>query len=91
MAAPTGLSPQGISRAARCHGLKGINLMNSKISTAIAAILSGASFGASAAAPAAESGASPEALGEIIRAHPEQYMWSHRRFRHSPDLPGDPY
>ncbi|HTO52582.1 MAG TPA: lysophospholipid acyltransferase family protein [Myxococcota bacterium] len=32
-----------------------------------------------------------EALGEIIRAHPEQYMWSHRRFRHSPDLPGDPY
>ncbi len=32
-----------------------------------------------------------EALGEIIRAHPEQWMWSHRRFRHSPDLPGDPY
>lgn len=32
-----------------------------------------------------------EVLGEIIRAHPEQWMWSHRRFRHSPDLPGDPY
>jgi Kdo2-lipid IVA lauroyltransferase/acyltransferase len=31
------------------------------------------------------------ALEEIIRAHPEQWMWSHRRFRHSPDLPGDPY
>ena len=32
-----------------------------------------------------------DVLGEIIRAHPEQWMWSHRRFRHSPDLPGDPY
>jgi KDO2-lipid IV(A) lauroyltransferase len=32
-----------------------------------------------------------EVLGEIIRAHPEQWMWSHRRFRHSPDIPGDPY
>jgi Kdo2-lipid IVA lauroyltransferase/acyltransferase len=32
-----------------------------------------------------------DALGEIIRAHPEQWMWSHRRFRHSPDIPGDPY
>ncbi len=32
-----------------------------------------------------------DAYGEIIRAHPEQWMWSHRRFRHSPDLPGDPY
>jgi KDO2-lipid IV(A) lauroyltransferase len=31
------------------------------------------------------------ALEEIIRAHPEQWMWSHRRFRHSPDLPEDPY
>ena len=31
------------------------------------------------------------AMEEIIRAHPEQWMWSHRRFRHSPDLPGDPY
>ena len=32
-----------------------------------------------------------DALGEIIRTHPEQWMWGHRRFRHSPDLPGDPY
>jgi KDO2-lipid IV(A) lauroyltransferase len=32
-----------------------------------------------------------QALEEIIRAHPEQWMWSHRRFRHSPDLPEDPY
>ncbi len=31
------------------------------------------------------------ALEEIIRRHPEQWMWAHRRFRHSPDLPGDPY
>ena len=31
------------------------------------------------------------ALEEFIRACPEQWMWSHRRFRHSPDLPGDPY
>ena len=31
------------------------------------------------------------ALEEFIREHPEQWMWSHRRFRHSPDLPGDPY
>ena len=27
----------------------------------------------------------------IIRRHPEHWMWGHRRFRHSPDLPGDPY
>ncbi len=30
-------------------------------------------------------------LEEIIRAHPEQWMWSHRRFRYSPDLPEAPY
>jgi KDO2-lipid IV(A) lauroyltransferase len=30
-------------------------------------------------------------LEEIIREHPEQWMWSHRRFRHSPDLPRDLY
>ena len=27
----------------------------------------------------------------IIRAHPEQWLWAHRRFRHSPDLDADPY
>jgi KDO2-lipid IV(A) lauroyltransferase len=31
------------------------------------------------------------ALEPIIRAHPEQYMWGHRRFRYSPDLEGNPY
>jgi Kdo2-lipid IVA lauroyltransferase/acyltransferase len=31
------------------------------------------------------------ALERIIRAHPEQWLWTHRRFRHSPDLPVDPY
>jgi KDO2-lipid IV(A) lauroyltransferase len=31
------------------------------------------------------------ALEAIIRKHPEQWMWGHRRFRHSPDLPGDLY
>ncbi|MEE8557732.1 MAG: lysophospholipid acyltransferase family protein [Myxococcota bacterium] len=31
------------------------------------------------------------ALERSIRAHPEQYMWGHRRFRHSPDLPNNPY
>jgi len=30
-------------------------------------------------------------LGEMIRKHPEQWVWTHRRFRHSPDLPDDPY
>jgi KDO2-lipid IV(A) lauroyltransferase len=32
-----------------------------------------------------------EVLEGMIRAHPEQYMWAHRRFRHSPDLEADPY
>lgn len=31
------------------------------------------------------------ALEAIIRCHPTQWMWSHRRFRHSPDLGFDPY
>lgn len=31
------------------------------------------------------------ALEAFIRERPEQWMWSHRRFRHSPDLPGEPY
>lgn len=30
-------------------------------------------------------------LEQIIRRHPEQWMWGHRRFRHSPDLEGDLY
>ncbi len=30
-------------------------------------------------------------LEGIIREHPEQWMWSHRRFRYSPDLPENPY
>ena len=32
-----------------------------------------------------------EAYEAIIRAHPEQWLWAHRRFRHSPDLDADPY
>ncbi len=28
-----------------------------------------------------------EVLEQIIRTHPEQWVWAHRRFRHSPDLP----
>jgi KDO2-lipid IV(A) lauroyltransferase len=31
------------------------------------------------------------AIEGIIREHPEQYLWSHKRFRHSPDLPRDVY
>jgi KDO2-lipid IV(A) lauroyltransferase len=31
------------------------------------------------------------ALEAIIRAHPEQWLWTHRRFRHSPDLTRDIY
>lgn len=31
------------------------------------------------------------ALERIIRRHPEHWMWSHRRFRHSPDLPDGLY
>lgn len=31
------------------------------------------------------------ALEAMIRKHPEQWMWGTRRFRHSPDLPGNPY
>jgi KDO2-lipid IV(A) lauroyltransferase len=27
----------------------------------------------------------------MIRLHPEQYWWTTRRFRHSPDLPANPY
>jgi KDO2-lipid IV(A) lauroyltransferase len=30
-------------------------------------------------------------LEDIIRREPEQWMWSHRRFRRSPDLPSDFY
>jgi KDO2-lipid IV(A) lauroyltransferase len=32
-----------------------------------------------------------EAIEGIIREHPEQYLWSHKRFRNSPDLPKDVY
>jgi len=32
-----------------------------------------------------------ESLEAIIRLHPEQWLWSHRRFRRSPDLPADFY
>ena len=31
------------------------------------------------------------ALGRVIRGHPEPWLWSHRRFRKSPDVEGDPY
>ena len=30
-------------------------------------------------------------LEKLIRARPEEWMWGHRRFRHSPDLPAEPY
>ncbi|MBW2714309.1 MAG: lysophospholipid acyltransferase family protein [Deltaproteobacteria bacterium] len=30
-------------------------------------------------------------LEELIREHPEQWLWSHRRFRYSPDLPENLY
>ena len=30
-------------------------------------------------------------LESVIRAHPEQWVWGHRRFRDSPDLAVDPY
>lgn len=30
-------------------------------------------------------------IEERIRAHPEQWLWAHRRFRYSPDLDYDPY
>jgi KDO2-lipid IV(A) lauroyltransferase len=40
---------------------------------------------------AAATAACNRALEERIRAHPEQWIWAHRRFRHSPDLEGDPY
>jgi len=32
-----------------------------------------------------------EVLEEMIRKYPEQWMWSHRRFRHSPDFERNPY
>jgi KDO2-lipid IV(A) lauroyltransferase len=32
-----------------------------------------------------------EVLEGFIRKHPEQWIWNHRRFRHSPDVPESPY
>lgn len=32
-----------------------------------------------------------EVLEDLIRHYPEQWMWAHRRFRHSPDLPEPVY
>jgi len=40
---------------------------------------------------AAATGVCNGALEERIRAHPEQWLWAHRRFRHSPDLEVNPY
>ena len=31
------------------------------------------------------------AIESFIRAHPEHWLWAHRRFRRSPDVEGDPY
>ena len=31
------------------------------------------------------------ALEERIRAHPDQWLWGHRRYRYSPDLEREPY
>lgn len=31
------------------------------------------------------------AIEAAVRAHPEQYLWGHKRFEHSPDLPDEPY
>jgi KDO2-lipid IV(A) lauroyltransferase len=31
------------------------------------------------------------AVEDVIRRHPAHWMWSYRRFRRSPDLPGSPY
>lgn len=30
-------------------------------------------------------------LGDVVLRKPEEYLWGHRRFRHSPDLVDDPY
>jgi Kdo2-lipid IVA lauroyltransferase/acyltransferase len=30
-------------------------------------------------------------IEKLVRETPEQWMWQHRRFRHSPDLPSEPY
>lgn len=30
-------------------------------------------------------------IERVVRENPTQYMWAHTRFRHSPDLAGDPY
>ncbi len=32
-----------------------------------------------------------EIVESLIRCYPDQWMWSHRRFRYSPDLPGSLY
>ena len=31
------------------------------------------------------------ALGQLIRRRPELWLWTHRRWRGSPDLEADPY
>jgi Kdo2-lipid IVA lauroyltransferase/acyltransferase len=30
-------------------------------------------------------------LERLVREHPDQWLWGHRRFRHSPDIDHDPY